>query len=196
MIWAPQLLYIFHNSPIWITHKWFSQIDTQFRDLIWGNKPARISLNSLQLPKDRGGTAVPHARYYFIASQIQHLSNWWGIDSADPIRSLLIPKDTSFSALSYLDAGLVHMSGSLPSIKLLNTLWKYIRTHFKIHGICSFTPLWRNIYFKELFKLEDFHAWEEAGIHYIAQLYTGSILKSFSETNSLSTIINSINISN
>lgn len=37
MVWAPQLLYIFHNSPIWITHNRFTQKDTQFRDLIWGN---------------------------------------------------------------------------------------------------------------------------------------------------------------
>lgn len=26
MIWAPQLLYIFHNSPIWIPLKWFKKI--------------------------------------------------------------------------------------------------------------------------------------------------------------------------
>lgn len=147
MIWAPQLLYIFHNSPIWISHKWFTQIDTQFRDLIWGNKPALISLNSLQLPKDQGGMAVPHARYYFIASQIQHLSNWGGIDSSDPIRSLLVPNESNLSALTYLDAGLTHIPSTFPSIILLNTLWKYVRTHFKIRGICSFTPIWRNKYF-------------------------------------------------
>lgn len=45
MVWAPQLLYIFHNAPIWIPHKWFTQMDAQFRDLIWGNKSARISLH-------------------------------------------------------------------------------------------------------------------------------------------------------
>lgn len=35
-----------------------------------------MTLCTLQLAKDRGGLAVPYARYYFVASQFQHLGNW------------------------------------------------------------------------------------------------------------------------
>ena len=181
MIWAPQLLYIFHNAPVWIPHTWFTQIDAQFRSLIWGNKVARISLSSLQLAKDQGGMAVPHARYYFVASQLQHLGGWGEEDAEDPIRLLVVPCGSELSALSHLEAGLTHLSGSLPTVRLLNSLWKYTRALLRIKGICSFTPIWDNKYFTELLKLENFRSWEIAGIRYITQLYRGMTLKSFTD---------------
>lgn len=181
MVWAPQLLYIFHNSPIWITHKWFTRIDAQFRDLIWGIQQARISMHSLQLAKDQGGMAVPHPRYYFVASQLQQLNNWGEVDPSDPIRSLLLPDGSSLPVLAHLEAGFTHLSYSLPTITLLNTLWKYVRSLLHIKGVCSWTPIWRNVYFKELLKLEDSRSWEAAGVHYIALLFSGTTLKSFTE---------------
>lgn len=35
MIWMPQLLYLLHNSPVWICKKWFNKIESLFRELIW-----------------------------------------------------------------------------------------------------------------------------------------------------------------
>lgn len=34
MIWSPQLLYILHNAPIWITFFWFRKVDSVFLELI------------------------------------------------------------------------------------------------------------------------------------------------------------------
>lgn len=52
MIWAPQLLYIVHNTPVWIPQKCFKKIDSLFRILIWKGKQPRIRLPSLRLPKN------------------------------------------------------------------------------------------------------------------------------------------------
>lgn len=65
MLWLPQLLYLMHNSPIWIQRKWFKKIDTLLRALIWKGGQPRKSLQILQLPTQDGGLAVPHPRSYF-----------------------------------------------------------------------------------------------------------------------------------
>lgn len=71
MFWGPQLLYILHNSTMWIPLKWFKKkIDSLFCILLWKGKIPRIKLSTLQLPKDKGGLAVPNAKMYFIASQL------------------------------------------------------------------------------------------------------------------------------
>lgn len=104
MLWAPQLLYVFNNSPIWIPRKWFSRIDSKFRPLIWHNKTARISLSTLQLGKDQGGLTVLHLRHYFMASQIQHLGAWSLKDPLDPICNLLMLWGSPSPALTFLQA--------------------------------------------------------------------------------------------
>lgn len=70
MIWTPQLLYILHNSPIWITLFWFGKVESLFQGLIWWKKQSRIKLTSLMLAKDEGGLAIPHIKSYFLAAQI------------------------------------------------------------------------------------------------------------------------------
>lgn len=54
LFWAPQLLYVLHNSPMCIPLKWFKKIDSLFRVLLWKGQIALIKLFTLQLPKDRG----------------------------------------------------------------------------------------------------------------------------------------------
>lgn len=68
-----QLLYLLHNSPVWIVEKWFQKIQFLFRDLIWKNGQARISLQMLQRPINEGGMAVPHPYSYYLAAQLQQL---------------------------------------------------------------------------------------------------------------------------
>lgn len=74
MIWLPQIPILFHNSPIWISQKWFKKIESLFRELIWKKGQSRISLQTMQLPIKEGGMAVTHPRSYFLASQLQHLA--------------------------------------------------------------------------------------------------------------------------
>lgn len=44
MVWMPQLLYLLHNTPLWLNKKWFKKIDTLFRELVWRRGKARIGL--------------------------------------------------------------------------------------------------------------------------------------------------------
>lgn len=73
MIWMPQLLYVLHNSPVWICKSWFIKIKSLFRELIWKRRQARIHLRVLQLPMRDGGYALPHPERYFLATQLQQL---------------------------------------------------------------------------------------------------------------------------
>lgn len=93
----------------------------------------------------------------------------------------MLPEGSLYSALFYLEAGLKHITQTYPTIILLNTIWKYTRSILKIRGPCVFTPIWRNKYYKELFKLKDFCLWETKGVQYISQLFNGNILQFFTD---------------
>lgn len=54
----------------------FWQVDTVFRDFIWGFKHPQVKPGILQLPNDGGGLAVPNAVLNYLASQLQHLYGW------------------------------------------------------------------------------------------------------------------------
>lgn len=124
---------------------------------------------------------VPHPRAYYLASQLQQLGGWGMIDLANPIRRLLDIPCESASALTWLEAGYMHLDPRAPTVKLLNTLWFFIRKLLGMRGFLTHTPLWRNRQYKEILKLKGFKNWEEAGIKYISQLYNGPSFKSFME---------------
>lgn len=127
-----------------------------------------------------------------MASQIQHLEAWGIKDPLDPIHNLLVPWGSPSPALTYLEVVFSHLTPSLPSILLLNTLWLYVRHILNIRGYCPYTPLWHYSNFKELLKLQGFQDWERMGITYITQLYIGSVLKSFADLQSESAFSESI----
>lgn len=122
MIWAPQLLYILHNSPIWISLKWFKQIDALFCILLWKGKNPRIKLFT-QLPKDGGGLAVPQPRIFFMIFQMQHFAGWGVMNWADHIQSLLLSPNPRYHLLAQLQSGaFVHLQYG-PALKLMNKAW-------------------------------------------------------------------------
>ncbi|CAJ0920302.1 unnamed protein product [Ranitomeya imitator] len=53
MIVMPQLLYVLHNSPIWITQCRFRKIRSLFGELIWGGKSPRFKQEILQRAKKK-----------------------------------------------------------------------------------------------------------------------------------------------
>lgn len=73
----------------------------------------------------------------------------------------------------------MHLDLGAPTVKLLNTLWSYIRKLLGIRGFLTHTPLWRNRQYREIPKLRGFKNWEELGIKYVSQLFNGLTLKSF-----------------
>lgn len=104
-VWAPQLFYVFNNSPVWIQRSRFARIDSLFRELIWCKIAARISLSTLQYGKDQGGMAVPHSRAYYLSSLLQQLAGWGHVDPLDPITNIIIPHGAGDFALTHLEAG-------------------------------------------------------------------------------------------
>lgn len=184
MVWGPQLLYIMHNSPQWIPRKWFNRIETLFRSLIWRKKVARISLSTLQYGKDRGGAAVPNPKLYFYASQLQHLSGLGLLNDFDSVENMLRTGTLNTSVLAILEAGLLHLPQTAPTIVLLKKLWSTVKSKLQVLGFLAETPLWNNPNLAEVYKLEGFQLWRNAGIHNISQLFHQNILKSFMELQS------------
>lgn len=70
MVWMPQILYILRNSSVWIPKHWFIKLDSVFRELICKNGVARIGLQALQRPGEKGGMGVPDPGCYFLADYI------------------------------------------------------------------------------------------------------------------------------
>lgn len=101
--------------------------------------------------KDQGGLAVPHSRAYYIASQIQQLGGL--LDPLDLVRNMLIPVDSEYSALAHLEEGFTHLPSDIPTIHLLNTLWKHTKSLLNVTGFLSCTPLWRNTQNRDILKL-------------------------------------------
>lgn len=75
--------------------------------LIWKGKNPRIPLPILQLPKDRGGLAVPQIRLiFFLAAQLQHFVGWGAMNTRDPNLAILLPGLLSIICwLSWRQAG-------------------------------------------------------------------------------------------
>ena len=153
MVWGPQLLYIMHNSPQWIPRRWFTRIDSLFRSLIWKKKVARIRLSTLQYDKDQGGAAVPNPKFYFLASQMQHLCGMGRANDNDSIDTLLRAGSGSASVLASLEAGFPHLPRAAPTVVLLGKLWSMVRSTLGVSGFLVDTPLWNNLNLMEVFRL-------------------------------------------
>ena len=72
----PRLLYLFQSLPVPIPQKQFMEWDKWISRFIWGGKKPRIRYKTLQLPKDKGGMALPSLIEYFNAAQIRPLTCW------------------------------------------------------------------------------------------------------------------------
>lgn len=72
----PRLLYLFQALPLEIHTQQFAAWDRMVSRFIWGGKRARIRLSTLQLPRDRGGMALPNLMLYFQAAQLRPLCLW------------------------------------------------------------------------------------------------------------------------
>lgn len=68
MIWMPQILFILHNSPVWIPRHWFRKLDSLFREFIWKNGVVRMGLKALRWPREAEGLALPDPWCYFFSS--------------------------------------------------------------------------------------------------------------------------------
>ena len=176
MLWMPQLLYILHNSPIWIGKKWFRKIDTLFRELIWKGGQSRIKLQTLQLPIREGGMAVPHPQCYFLAAQLQHIGvrTESGGDTNLGLMFLGAPHKT---AVEVLEAN--SFTNRIPTVKMALKVWKAVKILGGQEGMTEYTPLWDNRNLQELESVGKINEWAAKGIIRLAQIYEGRTIKTF-----------------
>lgn len=97
----PRLLYLFQSLPVQIPDSQFKVWDKQISRFIWEGKKPRIRYNTLQLPREEGGMALPCLRDFYVAAQLTPLilwcnpeyeANWKDIElsiSGRPVQSLL-----------------------------------------------------------------------------------------------------------
>lgn len=181
MIWAPQLLYIFHNCPMWIAAFWFKRIESLFRELIWKKKYARIKLTTLMLAKDEGGLSIPHPKNYFLASQTQQFFGWTEVDENDPIQGLLLPLGKGYSLMSLLETKTFQKDKKFMTGELFSKVWLAIKKITNITGYTSYTPIWNNANYEEVQRLEGFGLWQTQGLRHVEQLFWNDKIKSFAQ---------------
>lgn len=183
MVWMPQLLYVLHNSPVWIGKKWFLKINTLFRELIWRKGQARISLQTLQRPTREGGLAVPQPYNYFLAAQLQHIGGCETQDWRDPSGKIMLQDSLHKSLIEALEAG--SLQDGPPTCRLVNKVWQTTKWIMGYRGFTEFLPIWQNKFLRELMALGKSRPWEHHGISRLAQLYDDKkMLKSFTELRS------------
>ena len=87
----PRLLYLFLSLPVCIPQIQFQSWDRLISRFIWGGKKPRIRYTTLQLPKDKGGLALPNFREYFNAAQLRPLIYWCNVDYIARWKDIEIP---------------------------------------------------------------------------------------------------------
>uniref|UniRef100_A0A671UN80 Reverse transcriptase domain-containing protein n=1 Tax=Sparus aurata TaxID=8175 RepID=A0A671UN80_SPAAU len=91
----PRLLYLFHSLPVEVPDTDFKEWDKLISRYIWQGRRPRIRFKTLQLPKNRGGLALPCMKSYYQAAQIKTLlhifdpsysARWKDIEAGTTIR--------------------------------------------------------------------------------------------------------------
>lgn len=73
MVVLPRFLYAFQHVPVFISKPFFFSLDRLINSFLWCNKKARIKRAVLQLPKSKGGLALPNFRHYYWACTINKI---------------------------------------------------------------------------------------------------------------------------
>ncbi len=76
MVILPKFLYLFQHIPICINKYFCTGLDSILRSFLWANKPAHLNKSILQLPKAKGGLALPNFQQYYWACNIKKLLFW------------------------------------------------------------------------------------------------------------------------
>lgn len=173
MIFLPKFLYVLSNAPIYIPKKIFKHINSLLTSFLWGNKAARVSLEVLQLPVQRGGLAVPDLRLYYLTSQLVFIR--WRMfpqfnNAAVAVEAAAV---TSYETLlNFFFRGEVPTEGGKEILKsakrILGICIKHIIDN-PLH-LSPNAPLWFNPNLKEFFNLEDGFRWAKYGLTYLHQL--------------------------
>ncbi|XP_071967750.1 uncharacterized protein [Engystomops pustulosus] len=184
MVLMPQLLYILHNTPVWIPFRIFYGVQGMFRELLWKKGHPRIKLETLQRAKDNGGLAIPNPWIYFLAAQAQQLRGWaQDLDGAGPNGRLVSIMTGMVPPITAIEIGKVGTISGLrcPTLALMAKTWSKIKSILGVKGNSEYFPIWHNPKLPEMFRLEGFSPWEGKGIWFLHQLLEGETFKSFEQ---------------
>ena len=106
------MLFILHTSND------LKVINKTISDFIWAGRKPKLKLETLQLPKERGGWGLPNVEYYAISMQARIISSWVNEYSYSPWLDLEIIMCKPFSPVNLLDKRL----NELPHIARNNSL--------------------------------------------------------------------------
>ncbi len=182
MIVLPKFLYLFQHIPIYLKKKFFMDLDKRITSFLWGNKPARINKTILQLPKNKGGLALPNFLHYYWACNIQKILHWRNnINSELPSWAYLEQSSARLSLNSVISSQLplpVNFSSNLVvshSVKI----WTQFRKHTGLHRSSILSPIFKHHCFAPSIMDEAFRIWFDKGIKTIDDLYESGIFSSF-----------------
>ena len=180
----PRLLYPLQMLPNYIPVKFFKSLHSVISKFVWkGNRP-RFKLEKLQLPRDKGGLALPNIMYYHWASQIRYITEWLNNDASSTFLDLEnIGCEPVLSDMPFINNA-ISLQGINDNFIVRNTLktWNQVRRHFGIKNQLSIlAPIVCNPDF-ELSCLDvGFKTLNDAGIFRIQDLFSDGTLKSFSQ---------------
>lgn len=83
-------------------------------------------METLQLPKDEGGLAVPNARSY-LASQLQQLYGWNTIDCEDPIQQIILSQFPTDPLVQSIVAYHFYNKRRYPTFYLIHRIWTTVK---------------------------------------------------------------------
>lgn len=87
----PRLLYLFQSLPVPVPPEQFTKWDKLISRYIWEGKRPRVRFSTLQLPRDRGGMALPNLKKYYYAAQLRPLVCWCSAESNARWKDIEVP---------------------------------------------------------------------------------------------------------
>nr|XP_057934911.1 F-box only protein 8 isoform X1 [Doryrhamphus excisus] len=184
MMILPRINYLFSMIPTKPSITWFKSLDSYINKFLWKNKPARISLKTLQKSKECGGLELPNFSNYFLANRLQYILKWI---KPNPLDQLWLDIEQSFSQeipifnLPFISQ-ILRKHNCFKSINIKTTLtawWEFLKITRSSLNPCQYTPIWNNpdILLKK--KPLDFTTWHDKGISCLENIIRGGKFVSF-----------------
>ena len=180
----PRLLYLFQSLPVTVPQTQFDEWDKCISRFIWGGKRPRIRFETLQLPKEKGGMALPNLKEYYHAAQLRFLvcwcrpgyeAKWKGIEldqGEGRIQNLLANKISKKRMETELS----------PITKFTIEIWNDIVKKYKLEDERKILGwLTHDPNFKPGFEDQGFKQWERKGMTAVCTLLVDGQMRSFED---------------
>ncbi len=185
MVILPKFLYLFQHIPICINKSFFTGLDSILRSFLWGNKPARLKKSILQLPKAKGGLALPNFQQYYWACNIKKLLFWNRDNYSDNCPPWVhmetsSMKNTLYSIVCSQLPLVVNKVSDNPIVTSSLRIWVQFRKHHGLQRGSTCMPILNNYFFPPSSLDSAFLLWTSNGLLKINYLYEEGVFASFS----------------